>query len=303
MMLKKVSAILLAISMTFSSGLSAKATEILSTEKQVDYFIEIANDDIAASKVDVRDPYQETYDGAWSLYEKAVEYDYVSLDDAGRYVFDERTEELADSVSEYEEFLHMFDVANQAIELGLCGVDPVSHEIYSVPLTRDIIERALNVGENSCEPELYSADNHGCSYPDLYLGGIVSTNYDTIRDFWDEMIQLSLKNPNIYPKAATIGFWVGKIQEGGEWDYKVKPGYKPYDKTFCCTYGENYSKQWVHRTSEFIGNYNYGYTGELLFSLSVLKKGSDAAAGDFFNPDSGDYPAITEGYNDASDIE
>ncbi len=272
---------------------------------EIDYFIRIANDTMTTNAA-TNTIMTDNDLSVWSLYDEANELGYVSVDDSGHYVLDPQIQSLTNSTSLYHELLHMFDIANDSISRGLCYVDPETYELVSVSLTREIIEQATFIDHDAAannDATPYSSSNHGCAFSDLYLGGVVSTNYAIISDYWDEMIQLSIKNPNLYPKAATIGFWVGKIQEGGEWDYKVKPGYSPYNKTFCCTYGKNYSKQWVHRTSEFIGNYNYGYTGQLLFSLSVLKKGSDAAAGNFFEPDTSDYPAITEGYNDASAIE
>jgi len=66
------------------------------------------------------------------------------------------------------------------------------------------------------------------------------------------------------------------------------------------TYGINDSKKNYHRTSEFMGNYNYGFTGRVLFNLTTLKLGSNyAASGNPFIPDTDDYPAIEEGYNDS----
>lgn len=99
----------------------------------------------------------------------------------------------------------------------------------------------------------------------------------------------------MYPVALATGYWIAKVEPNGDWDYKTQHGYSPYNKTFCCGYSRNFH---MHQTSEWIGNYNYGYTGKLLFSLSVLKLGSNAVSG--FDPkDVEDYPANEEGYYDA----
>ena len=159
-------------------------------------------------------------------------------------------------------------------------------------LSEDMVRKFFNK-DNSIS--LLSDD---CGLPFLGLGALVSQNY---RELMDVYISLGYtEGSNAY--SATVGYWIGKVSPGGPWDYKTKPGYSPYSKTFCCTYGVNSSKQNYHRTSEFIGNYNYGYTGRILFSLDVLKFGSSAVAG--FDPkDSEDHPAITEGYNDCGLIE
>lgn len=71
----------------------------------------------------------------------------------------------------------------------------------------------------------------------------------------------------------TLGWWVGKVKEGGDWDYKVKEGYSPWYKEFTMIMYNGFRE--VHN-SKWLGNYNYGYTGEFLFSLSTLLKGGDA---------------------------
>ncbi len=72
-----------------------------------------------------------------------------------------------------------------------------------------------------------------------------------------------------------------KMMPGGGWDYKVQPGYSPYNKewTAYCKYDTEY------RTSEWFGNYNYGLTGRFQFSLSVLKAGAGVAAGGADSPE------------------
>lgn len=55
-------------------------------------------------------------------------------------------------------------------------------------------------------------------------------------------------------------------------------------------------------TSEWLGNYNFGYTGRMFFSLSTLKFGSNLASG-FSNDDYLDYPAIEVGYYHSGIIE
>ena len=100
------------------------------------------------------------------------------------------------------------------------------------------------------------------------------------------MVELKYSNPKIVPYYATCQYWYAKIQPGGVWDYKVQSPYKPYNKYFCMTYGINDSKKNYHRTSEFMGNYNYGFTGRVLFNLTTLKLGSNyAASGNPFIPD------------------
>lgn len=60
-------------------------------------------------------------------------------------------------------------------------------------------------------------------------------------------------------------------------------------------YKTHNSNNFQHLTSEYIGNFNCGFTGSYLFSLGVLHFGSSAVAG--FDPsDQEDWPAIDNGY-------
>ena len=63
---------------------------------------------------------------------------------------------------------------------------------------------------------------------------------------------------------------------------------------FCCYFDSNFD----HVTSEYIGNFNYGYTGSYLFDLNTLHLGSSAVSG--FDPaDVSDWPAIDAGFENA----
>lgn len=71
-----------------------------------------------------------------------------------------------------------------------------------------------------------------------------------------------------------------------------------WDTTYDCYLGvpSNFYQQ--NMTGEYIGNYNYGYTGYLLFPLSVLKIGSAIVAGGIIK-DIHDWPDIELGFNDS----
>lgn len=73
----------------------------------------------------------------------------------------------------------------------------------------------------------------------------------------------------IAPQSAytsSIGYFVGKVREGGSWDYKSLPGYRYwYKEWLAITYS---GRRTIN--SEYISNYNYAYVGETLFSKTVL---------------------------------
>lgn len=194
--------------------------------------------------------------------------------------------------------------ANEAIDDGILYVEPETLNLYNCEATEetlqrmkdnDMIEKAKDQVENSIS--LLAA--HSCSYKKIYFGSMVSANRVDLQNYLRKMQNLANSDPTVKPGVALTKYWIGKVQPGGIWDYKTVPGYSPYNSMFCLTYGKNLSKANYHRTSEFMGNYNYGFTGRMMFPLSFLKLGSNAVGGNVFIPDADDYPAIEEGYSDA----
>lgn len=55
-------------------------------------------------------------------------------------------------------------------------------------------------------------------------------------------------------------------------------------------------------SAEQIGNYNYGYTGWLLFPQTVLLAGSVVAGGGSISKDKHDWPDIKAGYRDSGAV-
>lgn len=134
-----------------------------------------------------------------------------------------------------------------------------------------------------------ASSSHGCGYEYLNVGQITLSNRQTIVDFYETFLEYE---PDGNAGGATAGYWVGMVREGGPWDYKRDDTIGPYDHVWCCSYWRLINQ---HKTAEWLGNHNYGYTGSFLFTLDVLKAGSFAAAlGD--PADFDDWDAIEEGY-------
>ncbi|WP_167751454.1 polymorphic toxin type 44 domain-containing protein [Lentibacillus salicampi] len=95
--------------------------------------------------------------------------------------------------------------------------------------------------------------------------------------------------------SGTAFWWKGEVEAGGPWDYKSVSGFAPYNKTWSAqTYTGTQTM-----TSEYIGNYNYGYTGEFLFPEQILLWGGEYAGGHLGTPeDAGDRNAIKAGFSD-----
>lgn len=194
----------------------------------------------------------------------------------------------------YQEFLRLLDECNRLIQKGAIFVNEETLELQSVETSVPIELR--NTRKNPLKKPTVApcGGMHGCSETDLNLLLLCQNNYNTIVDYYNDMLNLTIINPDLDPWANTVVFWVEKVKEYGEWDYKRNPYYEPYNRVFC----SYYDGEFHHITSEFLGNFNYGYTGSFLFDLTTLHMGSFAAA-EFSTSDYDDWEAIDDGYYNA----
>lgn len=163
-----------------------------------------------------------------------------------------------DLVNEYK---NMVIIMNKQIESGIISID----KNLNVKTTT-IEEVAQKVYKNDQKNNKRNTLSSNTCIP---LVTLVEGNRDELEAIYSTQ---KILNPN-GAYAVTVGWWVGKVRENGAWDYKVQPGYSPWYKTFCMNH---YNGFVLEHNSKWLGNYNYGYTGELLFSLSILHAGGDA---------------------------
>ncbi|WP_223204365.1 polymorphic toxin type 44 domain-containing protein [Alicyclobacillus suci] len=127
---------------------------------------------------------------------------------------------------------------------------------------------------------------------------IVTTNYNQLASVYNSALQTYEMTGEGDPYSTASGWFAGKEAPGGAWDYKIQPGYSPWDKIFSCTTYHGVEDE----NSDWLGNYNYGYVGEYLFSESVLLTASWAdgvMSGDTGANETEDENNIRSGYSDA----
>lgn len=213
-------------------------------------------------------------------------------DDGLLYVDDNNT--FVNMVS-YPEFLTLIEMCNDSIRDGILIADHDTAMLKSViQFETDVIPYGLQVHQELDELVPYNAA-HGCSVESLALLQMCQSNYNTLVNYYNKMLEIDEINPDVDPTGATIAYWIALVRPGGEWDYKVHPNFGPYSKQYCSYFNGNFN----HITAEYVGNFNYGYTGSFLFSLNTLHLGSSAVSG--FSPkDREDWPAIDAGFQNAS---
>lgn len=247
---------------------------------------------------------------------KSINLNLISLDDNGKikYLGDQKSLKINDDL--YAEFLERIDSINFLVEKKVASVNENFEVTLATP--EEIAEISFNEGRNSLDnyaapisidyypaptslnyyPAPISINNYAVPivdngyYPYINLKTLVTNNRKEIVDFFYNTQKIAPTSAY----SATVGYWVGKVMEHGPWDYKRVSGFSPYTKKWDAG---TYSGRKII-TTEYIGNYNYGFTGEFLFSLNTLYLGGQIANGlKFWQPeDENDRRAIREGYND-----
>lgn len=132
---------------------------------------------------------------------------------------------------------------------------------------------------------------HFCSRCNIDIITLCESNYQSLVTYYESMLLANLVGSTVDPWTSTVALWLNRVRPNGVWDYKVSDTYGPYDNPLCSYYDYEYH----HFTAEYLGNFNYGYTGSFLFSLGTLHFGSSAVSG-FNAADQADWPAIDDGF-------
>ena len=151
------------------------------------------------------------------------------------------------------------------------------------------VNSALEVTRNGRYSQVMSA-----GLPTLQAYGIARDNRSTVQKYYNAS---NMGNPT-GALAATTAFWIAKVKTNGAWDYKNVSGYAPYNKQWNAVQ----KRVAMTRTSEWFGNYNYGFTGSALYTQGILLTGGDIVSLKHNHvPDSySDKQAIKTGYQEAT---
>ncbi|WP_172460876.1 polymorphic toxin type 44 domain-containing protein [Priestia endophytica] len=224
------------------------------------------------------------------VYQEAVNANLLETSNGKVKVKDKKAvEKLSDNTEEYKDFQETVDSINHLVDEN---VATINKEFDMQLLSPEEVQETAHKSQSNQLNNQFSTLAVDPGIESLNLKGLVESNRKQLEKFHDSLLKTA-------PNSAyntTVGYFVGKVQEGGPWDYKVKTGYKPWYKEFnASTYD---GKKVI--TSEYIGNYNYAYTGEFLFSKKTLLIGGGAVGTGVGQPeDAKDRNTITKGFNDA----
>lgn len=220
-----------------------------------------------------------------NLFQYLKQSEFLFVDNFGHIAVRVKAEEINVPQDLFDRFLEDMDCLNDSVDKGLIFLDRKELKVKSatvyVEMGKDSI---LEYSESKLNGDLKEYDDirrleiEGYrNLPEFDLVREVKSNYRRLVNYYNSQVRLKNNYPDleINPYMQTVIYWIYEVKPQGNWDYKTREGFKPYNKQFVCT---QFNGNRVIRTSEYIGNYNYGYTGHFLFSLDVLKVGSFVVA-------------------------
>lgn len=221
------------------------------------------------------------------IFDEAYKAGDVFVDNDGKLQVADTLVEKLDNET-FKKFKRDMQTMNYCLEIGAYEFNQLTGDFEAVPINEYL-------ANNKDVPKATTLNARVAS---LAWGDMVSTNYMEIKTIYQSTMAYAPESA----WASTVGIWVNRVRDGGIWDYKTSEDYGgDYRTEYDCTYGLNNSKRGI-RTTEFMGNYNYGYTGRILFSLANLKSASEFVAG-APEKDVDDQPIIEEGFYDSRSIE
>lgn len=224
------------------------------------------------------------------LHDKLLDLDLVTTNDNGLVVIKESVKELEIEDNLLNEYKSSFESANKLVNDGYGSFD--ENLIFSAASEETIKYISKNSGKNELNENISLF-----AIPEVNLTSLVERNRREVDNYYMDMLEAFRFNPNgaVSAYVATVNWWVGKVDHGGPWDYK-RTSMGPYNKQWHA-YMYGYYRT---VTTEYIGNYNFGYTGEALFSLQILYYGGQYANGNILEQENySDRAAINTGFSHA----
>lgn len=230
-----------------------------------------------------------------ALHQEIINKGLISLNEDGQIVFNDETFDVLKVDSQLQEnYIENIERNNLLLEQGGVYLDNDFNLQIGSPeeISQSILERNLEEKQN----QFVSPFSDPGAPPYLYAYSTATQNYNQMYDVWASLALGIYGNPTA-ALSYTTSWWGDRVRPGGIWDYKVVSGYAPNTKQWTAFVKGGATQI---RTTEWFGNYNYGFTGKLLFPLGILYTGGDVVskitggAPDNFE----DKASIAQGYNE-----
>lgn len=213
------------------------------------------------------------------LHDLIVKSDLANLDETGQILIDKEASSLNVSEEIYEEYTEDLKELNSGVEQELMYFDEnfQIHLLSPEEIVKKVLDESLKNPEeryiNENEFDFTDFVTLAAAPPSKNIKNLVLENRKGLDSFYNTAITAQRYGGGD-AFTSTVGYFVGKVMPGGAWDYKVVSGYSPWSKEFTGTFFDGTRVI----NSAYIGNYNYGFTGELLFSKNALLTAGDGVS-------------------------
>jgi hypothetical protein len=205
------------------------------------------------------------------LHEYVSKQHFAKIDSKGQLTVTASAYDIGVSEDLYNEYLEGLKLINFGVEKGIMSFDKNDFEVNVV--STDEIEQQLTQKTFLNKIQMI-APLSDPGAPKLNVTSLVRSNRAELERVWQSAVQAGKFGKRVDPFTFTSTYFAAKVRENGDWDYKVVSGYSPWYREFIMTFPSGRSVQ----NSAYLGNYNYGYTGQFLFTKNQLLLAGDAVS-------------------------
>ena len=143
----------------------------------------------------------------------------------------------------------IIDTINELLEIGALCID-FNGELYTPNVKGNVINDVKKYYEKEVKQDV-KVMSRSTAIETIDLLSMCDDNYSSLQTVYWVAFAAGLVVPGVAPWSTTVIYWVNKVREGGDWDYKRLEGFTPWDTEFY-TYYDGYRHT---VTSEYIGNW------------------------------------------------
>ncbi|MEK4510840.1 hypothetical protein EJP82_06445 [Paenibacillus anaericanus] len=224
--------------------------------------------------------YSKEYNDFHRIHSVIVENGWGYLNEKNLLQITATADDLTITKEEYSKYLADIQSINNVVEEGGAIFDQnfnfyvrslEEYKEFKDNTTSDNLDNLLILrSDNTIVP---FSDPGAPPFKNMY--SIAGINKTTVHNYFADMLNTlilsGMPNAGAIAYSNTVGFFVDKVKPGGAWDYKIVSGWGPWYNQLDLNFHSSREIQ----IAAYAGNYNYGFVGRELFTLSELLAAGD----------------------------
>lgn len=216
-----------------------------------------------------------------SAFANSDNHQFNSVENISDYVLKNSSQYLeknADGTVTVKEDIYKIDAAPEVVNEFMQTVELVNKGVKRgiIYWNENFVPKAVDpdkIPKKELKIENYVYPQYDPTEPPYYnLMAVLWDNVEELDEVWEIFWAAQRLDPEFNAYYAWVGYWLEKVREGGEWDYKLALGWNKWYKVVI-----NGKVDYIQ--GQDIGNINYGYTGTHIgLSPTTLKTGAHLAS-------------------------